>query len=255
MLLKPRISRQAPYGAFDLKINYQYNLLRATLITVALVGGLVGALFAAGASPKITKPSGGGVSDGGDERDTIRIFLEYPLNGKKSSRSGPEVTVTGPLKGIPVPVSVADSLDGADSSGTVEVSEFQLAGLISGGSGSGAGNPVGGQVALSGGIFPDVGEFVPHEVAPRALEWVIPEYPRLAKAARIEGVVWITALVDEDGKVRDVRIAKESGANAGFEEAAEAAAWECKFSPAIQNGNPIAVWVTFSFRFVLSGDF
>jgi protein TonB len=80
---------------------------------------------------------------------------------------------------------------------------------------------------------------------------VTPKYPDLAQRANIEGTVWVKALVDKEGKVRDVIIVKNSGANAGFEEAAIDAAKQTVWKPAISNGQPIAVWVTYKVDFKL----
>ena len=49
----------------------------------------------------------------------------------------------------------------------------------------------------------------------------------------------------------DAIIVKESGVNAGFEEAALDAAWDRKYRPAMQNNQPVAVWVAYQVRFTL----
>jgi len=96
---------------------------------------------------------------------------------------------------------------------------------------------------------PDV--WVPYEEAPVWISYVHPKYPELAQRANIQGMVWVKALVDKEGKVRDAIISKESGANAGFEEAALEAARQMVWKPAISNGQPIAVWVSYSVEFKL----
>jgi len=100
-------------------------------------------------------------------------------------------------------------------------------------------------------ILPPQGTFVPYEVQPEKVVDVLPDYPPLAQRAGIEGVVWVEALIDKEGKVRDVRIAIPSGANAGFEEAAIEAAYKTVWKPAIANGQPIAVWTTYRIKFRL----
>ena len=100
-------------------------------------------------------------------------------------------------------------------------------------------------------LLPAPDQFVPFEVAPVQVNSVEPKYPDLARRAGIEGSVWIKALVDKEGKVRDAIIAKPSGANAGFEEAAIEAAKATVWKPAIANGQPIAVWVTYKVEFKL----
>jgi len=100
-------------------------------------------------------------------------------------------------------------------------------------------------------LLPSPDEFIPYEEPPVQVKTVNPTYPPLAQRAGVEGTVWINALVDKEGKVRDVKIVKDSGANAGFEEAAVEAAYECIWRPAIANGQPIAVWVTYKVGFTL----
>ena len=100
-------------------------------------------------------------------------------------------------------------------------------------------------------LLPTPDQFVPFEVSPVQVAEVAPTYPDIARRAGIEGAVWVKALVDKEGHVRDVIIAKSSGANAGFEEAAIDAAKKTVWKPAIANGQPIAVWVTYKVEFKL----
>lgn len=100
-------------------------------------------------------------------------------------------------------------------------------------------------------LLPSPDEFIPYEDPPIQVKQIQPTYPPLAQRAGVEGVVWINALVDKEGKVRDVKIVKESGANAGFEEAAVEAAYATVWKPAIANGQPIALWVTYKVEFKL----
>lgn len=100
-------------------------------------------------------------------------------------------------------------------------------------------------------LLPSPDQFVPFEEAPVQVVTVTPEYPALAQRAGVEGTVWIKALVDKEGQVRDVLIVKDSGANAGFEESAIDAAKKTVWKPAIANGQPIAVWITYKIDFKL----
>lgn len=100
-------------------------------------------------------------------------------------------------------------------------------------------------------LLPSPDQFVPFEEAPVQVVTVTPVYPALAQRAGVEGTVWIKALVDKEGQVRDVIIVKDSGANAGFEESAIDAAKQTVWKPAIANGQPIAVWITYKIDFKL----
>ena len=99
--------------------------------------------------------------------------------------------------------------------------------------------------------YPEMNEFVYHEFPPEMIYEEKPVYPRLARKAGMEGSVWIKALVDEKGNVIRAVVFKSSGSSAGFDEAAVAAAYKCKYKPALQNGFPIPVWVTYKVEFLL----
>jgi TonB family protein len=86
---------------------------------------------------------------------------------------------------------------------------------------------------------------------PIQIEAVKPIYPYHAERDGITGTVWLQALIDSTGKVADVRIAKDSGKNAGFEEAAVTAARKTKWAPAKNNDRPVSIWVTYKVEFDL----
>lgn len=100
-------------------------------------------------------------------------------------------------------------------------------------------------------LLPPLGTFIPCEELPVQIRQVDPEYPPLAARAGIEGWVWINVLIDREGKVRNVTVEKSSGKNAGFEEAAIDAAYKTVWKPAIANGQPTAIWVTYKVVFKL----
>lgn len=89
----------------------------------------------------------------------------------------------------------------------------------------------------------------PGVVAPRILERVDPKYPSLALQQKIQGEVWIRAVVLEDGSVGDVQVTKSLDREHGMDDAAVTAAKKWKFSPATENGAPIPVVVTITMEF------
>jgi protein TonB len=101
-------------------------------------------------------------------------------------------------------------------------------------------------------LLPKPDEFVPVEQQPQVVKAVKPEYPEMARRVGLEGKVWVKALVDKSGKVRDVIIAKGSGVDAGFEDAAIKAAYGYIYTPAIANGQPVAIWVLYPVTFTLN---
>ena len=100
-------------------------------------------------------------------------------------------------------------------------------------------------------FMPMPDEFVAVEEMPVQVYEETPAYPEMAERAGIEGIVYVRALVDKEGRVRDAIVEKASGTNAGFEEAALEAAMKNRYKPAIQNGRPIPVWVSYRVVFEL----
>lgn len=96
---------------------------------------------------------------------------------------------------------------------------------------------------------PEQMEFVPYDKAPQVIKLVRPIYPEIARKAGVEGTVILKIQVDEKGNVVDAKVLKSLGA--GLDEAAIAAAMQCKFTPAMQRDKSVKVWVSYPVRFVL----
>lgn len=229
---------QFAYGAFELKRTYQKNFSLALLVAAAIHIVIIGSIFLysyikserekdvlviksladLGPPPTIT------------EIQQPQIPISQPI-------------VTPPAVGTPKPIP--------DEQATEEVTlatQKELADI----------NPISkgtsDTVVINvdpGDYLPSEGEFVPVQEMPQIIKNVIPEYPERAKNAGVEGQVVVAILVDKEGKVREVKLVKSSGANAGFEEAALDAAKQMIFKPAIQNNKPVAVWTYQPFNFKL----
>jgi TonB family protein len=101
--------------------------------------------------------------------------------------------------------------------------------------------------------MPPADSFVAVEVNPVQVYEETPEYPRLARDGGFTGYVIVQAFVDKNGTVKKAQAVKCSRPNMGFEDAAVKAAYKGQWKPAIQNGNPIGVWVAYRVDFV-QGD-
>ncbi|MCS6966201.1 MAG: TonB family protein [Candidatus Kapabacteria bacterium] len=75
------------------------------------------------------------------------------------------------------------------------------------------------------------------------------EYPELARRAGIQGKVYVRVLVGTDGKPK--RYLVEHSDNELLTDAAVKAVMSMTFTPAIQNGQPITVWVSIPIDFRL----
>jgi protein TonB len=73
---------------------------------------------------------------------------------------------------------------------------------------------------------------------------VEPEYPELARVARVDGQVILQAIVRKDGSVGDVTVIRANRPNLGFEDNAIKAVSQWRYQPALQNGKPVEVYFT-----------
>lgn len=88
------------------------------------------------------------------------------------------------------------------------------------------------------------------EELPQSVYEFKPEYPDLARAAGIEGVVLVHALIGKDGRVMRVELDEKKNVPMLNATALEAA-MRWKFTPALSNGHPVVVWFAIPFKFVL----
>jgi protein TonB len=85
--------------------------------------------------------------------------------------------------------------------------------------------------------------------APDLVHRVKPKYTREMIEEEVEGVVKAKLLVDVDGHVKEVEILQDIGF--GSRDAATEAFLQLRFRPAMREGEPVAVWIKFTYRFVL----
>jgi protein TonB len=150
--------------------------------------------------------------------------------------------VSQPAIGIPEPVPdyEAEELTVATDE---EISEAQTADLDAL---FGSGDSL---VVSLGDALPRPDDYVAMEERPTLISIPEPEYPEMARANGIEGIVVVRALVDTHGDVREVIVV--SGPKQ-LEEAAIEAAKKAKFKPAQQQHRPVASWVQMPMKFSLS---
>lgn len=110
-------------------------------------------------------------------------------------------------------------------------------------------NDVDTAISEMGSELPDMSEFIGIEEAPKQLKSHQPIYPKVAVKSGLEGSVWVKILVNTEGRVEAATVAKESGSNCGFEEAALWSAINGEWVPAKQDHKPIALWITYEIQF------
>ncbi len=103
---------------------------------------------------------------------------------------------------------------------------------------------------LSEELLPGSNEFIKADEMPEMVWLENPVYPPEAKDSKIEGVVYVKALVKRDGTVGGTMLLKSSG-NDMLDRSAMEAALKNKFKPAMKDGKPVAIWVTYPVQFSL----
>ncbi len=78
-----------------------------------------------------------------------------------------------------------------------------------------------------------------------------PDYPELARVARIEGRVILQAIVLKDGSVGELEVLSCNRPNMGFEDSALAAVGQWRYEPAKQGTKPVDVYFTVRVDFEL----
>ncbi len=86
------------------------------------------------------------------------------------------------------------------------------------------------------------------EQMPRLIHFEEPVHPDSVQADSLRCTVEVHILVDEKGKPAEVKIGKPCD-HPGFNEAAQAAARKCTFTPGMNNGQPASVWISQPFEF------
>ncbi|MBI5267800.1 MAG: energy transducer TonB [candidate division Zixibacteria bacterium] len=226
------------YGAYELKARYQANLLMAQMLVLILIG--------LGLAVWSVIPKG----------QTVVIS---PLQPRHESRveipPPPRIIPPTPQPGghtkppvdhaiIPVPVDDSPETD------PIPTREERAIG-------SGLDSSIGiGDSSLSVDpgqteLLLDPTVFVPCDSLPVMIREVKPDYPPQAIRAGLEGRVTLQVLVDKEGGVRKVVVLVSSGLEC-LDIAAVNSARLCRYRPAIQNGHPIAVWVTYPVVFRLN---
>lgn len=127
------------------------------------------------------------------------------------------------------------------------------------GSGSGIGSGSGGGIGpgkgpgfgpgegggFGGGVY-RVGAGVS---SPMIIYKVEPEYSEEARKAKFQGTVIISAIVDVDGILKDIKVVRALGL--GLDEKAIEAIQKWRFKPGVKDGKPVAVHVSIEVNFRL----
>ncbi len=227
------------YGMRELRALYQKYATIAIVSAVLIHLFIIGTYYIVGYLSEEEEPIG-----------MVRIMKYTDLGPPPSitnTEAAPQVAVTVPVAkptvGIPVPVPDAEV-----SPEQTIATQTEMSAVSSPTAGTGDGEGV--QVQQDIQIDEDPADFVPVEKQPVPVKQVSPEYPEIARKASVEGTVWVKILVDKEGKAKKAVIMKSDSEI--FNEAAQKAALQWVFTPAMMNNGPVAVWAAVPFRFKLN---
>jgi len=142
------------------------------------------------------------------------------------------VPIPDPTPDDPEPI-VEENIEYVETSEEVADTEFMV------------GGPVGGPPVIDTGPMRVGGDIQ----APERLVYLPPEYPELARRARLAGVVILEATIDREGNVTNVNVLR--GLGLGLDEAAVKAVSQWKYTPTFYNGRPVEVLLTVTVQFQL----
>ncbi len=115
------------------------------------------------------------------------------------------------------------------------------------GSGEGDGLGAGTGGGMGGGAYrPGAGITLP-----RVLREVKPQYTADAMRAKVQGTVWLEAIVGPDGMVSNITVIKSLDSVFGLDQEAIRAASQWRFAPGTRRGEPVPVIITIELTFTL----
>lgn len=230
------------YGAYELKSKYQRNFAFGTLITTSFVLLI---LIVSWLTQQMQSEQA--INDQPTVIRTIADLGPPPTIAKKPPQvQVNQPQVAAPRVGIPTPVADEEVVD----DDVVLATRDEMADIAAPDVSVSTSDDIVVDIA-DDDYLPKMDEFVPVEDPAEMIYEEVPAYPRLAEQAGLTGRVLVKALVGKDGSVKDAAVYKSSG-TPSLDEAAVAAAHKCKFKPAIQNGRPVAMWVTYKVDFILN---
>ncbi|HEX3556031.1 MAG TPA: TonB family protein [Thermoanaerobaculia bacterium] len=97
----------------------------------------------------------------------------------------------------------------------------------------------------------DLVEAGPGVAPPQLVSFPKPEYPPLARKLRVQGVVVVSVLIDDNGQVQDVRMVEPIPQKVGINEAALAAARSARYKPATKQGVRVKMWTRLKIPFTM----
>ncbi|NUO18744.1 TonB family protein [bacterium] len=243
-------TKRLPLGALYLKGNLGRYLLQGLVVSVFLHSAAVALL---GLWPETQKPVANDVIIEVTGFPTVREDIVPPPVPERIRPSAPQqpdfVKVLSvdelPLDSIALP---EEELPPLSSNGHLDGT------IDTGASGQGGVEGIDTSEGLAGIKPPWETGFSIFEVAPAALYEINPQpaYPELARRTGMSGRVFVWVHISEKGDVTEWHVVDVKPAGLGFEDEVARVIPKWKFTPALQQNRPVAVWVAIPFKFKVS---
>jgi protein TonB len=242
-----RLERQQ-LGALEIKRYVGPNLIRGLIVSVLLHSALISlpvvAHWLSPGTPAVVRSGPGGP-----------IPVMPPLRPHRPWTPPPGLYPTPPKPPAYAKPAVTDQEPEPD---TTLIKEPQRPNVGTGGGGTGGGGTGVDSIGEVGGIFspddtiPPDSVFIAVEIDPQTIPDMCPwpEFPELAKVVGLDGKVTVKVWVDRFGDVRKWKIIQANPPGLGFEDEVLKVVPKWKFTPAVQQGRAVGVWVAIPFKFV-----
>jgi TonB family protein len=177
--------------------------------------------------------------------------LTPPRQIPQDEQTPPPMALVMPVKAMDAgQIPAAGVLDNANLAPTTSQGSGRDGGAGTGGpGGSGPGSGPGAGDGRDGGCCSDVYQLGSGIVSPVLVREVKPAYTPDAMRARIQGNVWISAIVLADGTVTRLRVVRSLDRSFGLDEEALKAVQQWRFKPGTRLGRPVAVQIDVSVGF------
>jgi periplasmic protein TonB len=238
---------QGRYGSFELKKMVGPNLIKGLIISVIIHTVVIAAPYVIAAfqgEEDIPPPP-------------VRVIDISQLTKLRSQENtATQVKIAAPTLAAPkaaIPVAVPE--EEVPQEQALLPSQSEIKAQVTQGADSGLDIRPGEQIQITGeeasNEIPEMGTFTPFEVPPQPLPDFSPQpdFPELAKTAGVTGKVVVQVYVDKKGEVKKWKVVQVNPKGLGFEDEVEKVIPKWKFTPAIQQGSPVGVWVAVPFNF------
>lgn len=191
------------------------------------------------ADPEPETPSGGGMTSGASDAGSVAGGVQGGVAG--GVVGGVVGGVQGGTVGGEIGGTIGGEIGGVKGGVVGGVVGGKIGGTGTGTEGEGTGGPElpKGPVRVGGDVS-----------APTVTTRVEPEYTEPARAARVQGVVIVDAIIDRNGRVTEAKIIK--GLPMGLGEQAVAAVRQWRFKPGRMNGQPVDVIFNLTVNFKMN---